>query len=57
MMKSKRELELEDRFARENGKNIRDDGGDSARVLGILIGLCLGAAVGFGLYGIAKLLG
>ena len=56
-MKSKMEREIEERFARETGQTIGEADRAGTRMLGILIGLSLGAAVGFGLYGIAKLLG
>ena len=56
-MKTQKEREIEERFARETGQTIAEADRAGSRMLGILIGLCLGAAVGFGLYGITKLLG
>lgn len=56
-MKTELERKIEERFVRETGQTIAEADVAGARMLGILIGLCVGAAVGFGIFGIVKLLG
>ena len=56
-MRTEAERKTEERFVRETGQTIAEADRAGSRMLGTLIGLCLGAAVGFGLYGITKLLG
>lgn len=51
------EREIEDRFARETGQTILEHHMAGARMLGILIGLCLGVAAGAAGYYLLKLLG
>lgn len=57
MMTTDEEREIEERFARETGQTIHEHHMAGARMLGILIGLCLGMAAGAAGYYLLKLLG